>query len=193
MEAGHTVVSLGIDYGQRHKIEMEYARVQCAKYGIERRIIRIEWDKPVRPLPVGRSINEIRSGESPAFLPGRNVVFLSLACAEAAGVGAQEVWVGINAIDFSGYPDCRPEFVRAFKEMIAAGIPNLLEVVAPLLHLSKPQIAAEAMRLGLGPRDTWSCYQPFFSNKGIVPCGECDACKLHAFAWQHLESDGSAG
>jgi 7-cyano-7-deazaguanine synthase len=184
LEAKREVVSLGIDYGQRHRIELEYALAQCRQYEIERRVLRIEWDKPVRNIPIGRSVEQIRSQVSPAFLPGRNAVFLSLACAEAAGIGAEEVWIGVNAIDFSGYPDCKPEFIEAFDRMITIAIPQGLRLVAPLLRMSKPQIAAEARRLGLTKSETWSCYQPQFTAKGISPCQQCDACILHEHAWQ---------
>lgn len=183
MQAGHEVLSLGIDYGQRHRIELEYAAAQCRKYSVERRVLRVEWDKPTRHMPTGRSLDEIRVGVSPAFLPARNAVFLSLASAEAAGIGAGEVWIGVNAIDFSGYPDCRPEFINAFKAMINAAIPGGPQIVAPILQMSKPQIATEAHRRGLAPGDTWSCYRPSFTREGIRPCEECDACILHVHAW----------
>lgn len=93
--------------------------------------ISIKYNKPLRDLPIGRSLDEIRAGVSPAFLPGRNLVFLALACAEATGIGAEEVWIGVNVVDFSGYPDCRPEFIDAFKGVIKAAIPGGPEVVAP--------------------------------------------------------------
>jgi 7-cyano-7-deazaguanine synthase len=182
-EAGRDVVSLGIDYGQRHRIELEYALVQCHKYNVQRRVLRIEWDKPDRDMPTGRSLDEIRSGISSAFLPARNAVFLALACAEASGIDAEEVWIGVNAVDFSGYPDCRPEFIDSFKTMINTAVPGGPLIVAPLIEMSKPAIAAEAKRLGLAPSDTWSCYQPKFTNQGISPCGQCDACILHDHAW----------
>lgn len=190
-EAERDVVSLGIDYGQRHRIELEYALAQCQKYGIERRVLRVVWDKPVRDIPTERSLDEIRSGISPAFLPGRNAVFLTLACAEAAGIGAEEVWIGVNAVDFSGYPDCRPEFIQAFGTMINTAIPGGPRVVAPLIEMSKPAIAVQAKRLGLTPSDTWSCYQPRFTHQGISPCGQCDACILHDYAWQEANRSGS--
>lgn len=191
-EAGREVVSLGIDYGQRHRLELEYALAQCRKHSIERRVLRVEWDKPVRDIPTGRSLDEIHAGVSPAFLPGRNAVFLTLACAEAIGIEAEEVWIGVNAVDFSGYPDCRPEFIDAFKAMIKAAIPGSPEIVAPLIQMSKPDIAAEARRLGLAPGDTWSCYQPRFTSQGISPCGQCDACVLHDYAWQHANDKGTS-
>ena len=192
-DAGYQVVSLGIDYGQRHHIELEYASAQCRKHGVERRILRVEWDKPIRDIPSGRSLDEIRSGVSPAFLPARNALFLTLACAEATGIGADEVWIGVNAVDFSGYPDCRPEFIEAFRGMIDAAIPGGPKVVAPLIEMSKPAIAAEARRLGLAPGDTWSCYQPRFTSQGIAPCGQCDACVLHDHAWQEADRKETRG
>ena len=183
-EAGHEVISLGIDYGQRHRIEMEYALAQCRRYGVQRRVLRVEWDKPTRDTPFGRSLDEIRSGVSRAFLPGRNAVFLTLACAEASGVGAEEVWIGVNAIDYSGYPDCRPEFIDSFRAMINCAVPGGPRVVAPLMNMSKPSIAAEAARRGIARGDTWSCYRPSLTSQGIMPCGECDACILHDHAWR---------
>lgn len=187
-EQGRDVFSLGIDYGQRHRIELDYAVAQCNRYGIERRVLRVEWDKPYRDVPSSRSLDEIRSGVSPAFLPGRNAVFLALACAEASGIGAEEVWVGVNSIDFSGYPDCRPEFIDSFNKMINFAIPGGPQIVAPLSRKSKPEIAAEAKRLGILQGDTWSCYKPQFTRNGISPCGKCDACVLHNHAWQSIDS-----
>jgi 7-cyano-7-deazaguanine synthase len=187
---GREVLSLGVDYGQRHRIELDYAASQCSRIGVPRRVIRVEWDKPVRVLPEGRTVEEIRSGgTSPAFLPGRNAIFLVLAAAEAAGTGAAEVWVGVNSRDFSGYPDCRPEFVDAFQRMLDAAIPDGPKVVAPLLSMTKPEIAGEALKLGLTRRDTWSCYRPVYSDAEARPCERCDACQLHAYAWRGFESE----
>jgi 7-cyano-7-deazaguanine synthase len=185
VKSARDVVSLGIDYGQRHRIELDYALAQCRRFNIERRVLRVDWQKPSRSIPTGRSLEQIRGGVSSAFLPGRNALFLALACAEAAGIGAQEVWIGVNAVDFSGYPDCTPAFIDAFRAMMTVAAPNGPNVVAPLLRMSKPEIAAEAHRLGLAPGDTWSCYQPRFTEQGISRCGVCDACTLHAHAWEH--------
>lgn len=177
------VVSLGIDYGQRHRIELEYANFQCKRFDIPRKIIRLEWDKPRLSMPTGRTVAEMKKDVSPAFLPGRNAVFMAVACAEAAGLGATEVWIGVNAIDFSGYPDCRPEFIEAFQKMNRLAIPNGPMIKAPLLHMTKPQIARLGYRLGLRRGDVWCCYQPAMSSHGIEPCGKCDACILHEYAW----------
>lgn len=177
------VVSLGIDYGQRHHIELDYASAQCRRFGVERRVLSVRWDKPERPLPTNRSVSELGKAVSPAFLPARNGLFLILGCAEAAGVGASEVWTGINSVNFSGYPDCKPEFMAAFRKLIRIGIPRGPKVLAPLQHKSKPQIARLGKRLGLNSSDTWSCYRPQPTASGLSPCGKCDACVLHAFAW----------
>jgi len=186
-EAGHTVISLGVQYGQRHSVELQFAEKQAARYNIERRLIEVHWDKPVRQLPQSRTVSSIReAGVSPAFLPARNLIFLALASGEAAGVGATQIWTGINSIDFSGYPDCTPEFLESFSTCLDRAYPNGPRLVAPLLQLSKPQIAQEAKRLGLSASDTWSCYRPEVNGADVKPCGRCDACVLHAYAWQKL-------
>lgn len=183
---GREVISLGIDYGQRSRAELEYALKLCNRFDVERKVLKIEWDKPERVIPKSRSINEIGKEVSSAFLPGRNALFLVLGCAEATGIGASEVWIGINSVDYSGYPDCRPEFLEQFRKMINLAIPKGPEIIAPLISLSKPEIAKEAYRLGIRQGDTWSCYRPFKTNNGFVPCGECDACVLHKYAWEHI-------
>jgi 7-cyano-7-deazaguanine synthase len=128
----------------------------------------------------------MRSSVSPAFLPGRNAVFLCLACAEAAGRNFNEVWIGVNAVDFSGYPDCRPAFIRAFEGMILEAIPNGPRIVAPLLNLSKAEIARKARTLGISQGETWSCYRPQITIAGVEPCHRCDACILHEHAWKEV-------
>lgn len=187
LERGAQVLSLGIDYGQRNRTELEYADDQCRRLNVPRKVLRVEWDAPHREIPLNRPVDEIRQGVSPAFLPGRNAVFLVLACAEAAGVGAKEVWVGVNSIDYSGYPDCRPEFIQAFSDMIRLAIPDGPRIIVPLMNMTKPEIAREAYRLGLRPGQTWSCYRPQETPAGMQPCGQCDACVLHSYAWEHVQ------
>ena len=187
LEKGREVISLGIDYGQRSRAELEYALKLCERFDVERKVLNIEWDKPERVIPKSRSINEIGKEVSSAFLPGRNALFLVLACAEATGIGASEVWTGINSIDYSGYPDCRPEFLEQFKKMINLAIPGGPDIIAPLLSLSKPEIAKEAYRLGVRRGDTWSCYRPLTKGSEYEPCGQCDACVLHKHSWEHID------
>ncbi|WP_114953224.1 7-cyano-7-deazaguanine synthase QueC [Sphingosinicella terrae] len=186
--AGAEVFSLGVDYGQRLSVELQFAQKQCEALGIPREVIRVEWRKPERTIPLGRSIEDMTSSISPAFLPGRNAVFLSLACAHASGIGADEVHIGLNAIEFSGYPDCTPQFLNAFIAMMGAANPGGPRIVAPLLHMSKPEIAELARDLGLGENDSWSCYRPQFTSGAVAPCGECDACRLHDHAWRSIAS-----
>jgi len=182
---GNEVVSLGIDYGQALSVEMLFAKEQCKKKGIERQVVNVQWAKPIRQIPLDRNADEMRREISPAFLPGRNVVFLSLALGHGAGIGADEVWTGINSVDFSGYPDCTPEFLEAFRSLQKVAAPDGPEIKAPLLAMSKPDIASLARSLGIGPDDTWSCYRPELSRGTIQPCGRCDACRLHKYAWEH--------
>lgn len=186
LERGIDVISLGIDYNQNNKIELDFAANQCVRYGITRKVIQVRWDKPQLEIPINRSVSEIGKDVSKAFLPGRNAIFLVLACAEAAGLSAEEVWIGVNSLDFSGYPDCRPEFIEAFRSMIDHAIPAGPKIIAPLQYMTKPEIAAEAYRLGLRPGQTWSCYSPQPTPQGPEPCGVCDACVLHAHAWQSI-------
>jgi 7-cyano-7-deazaguanine synthase len=178
---------LGIDYGHKLSIELMFAARQCAARNIDRQVINVRWSKPERTIPTGRSIDEIKESVSRAFLPSRNLVFLALASAHAAGVQADEIHTGINSIDFSGYPDCTPEFFEAFRVLHKSGNINGPKIVAPLLFKSKPQIAKLAKALGIGRNDTWSCYRPKIVNGSVEPCHECDACKLHDYAWQDID------
>jgi 7-cyano-7-deazaguanine synthase len=183
---GHDVLSLGVDYGQKLSIEFLFAERQCAQRDIPREVIKISWQKPQRLIPLNRSMEEMRSSISPAFLPGRNIVFLSLGYAHGAGIGVDEVQIGLNCVDFSGYPDCTVEFFASFRAMIEAGSPGGPALVAPLLTLRKSEIAERARDLGIGPNDTWSCYRPQVSKGTVVPCGQCDACRLHESAWKNV-------
>jgi 7-cyano-7-deazaguanine synthase len=180
---GRTPISLGLNYGQRHDVELAYAARQCARFGIERRLLEVKWDRPAIDIPRDRSVADMKAGIAPTFVPGRNAVFLALACAEAAGADAREVWLGVNAVDYSGYPDCRESFLTAFRAMWAEAVPDGPTVIAPLVTLTKPEIAALAADLGLQRGDTWSCYAPELAAGEPVPCGHCDACLLHTHAW----------
>lgn len=186
LELGKEVVSLGIDYNQIHKIENQYASILCNNKGIERKLLSLHWDKPSILIPKGRNIEKMAQNISPTFLQGRNILFLSLACAEAAGINASEVWIGVTAVDYASFPDCRPEFIKSFSDMLKQGFPDGPKIVTPLINKTKPEIAQEAKRLGLKKEDTWSCYSPVFSKSGIHPCNDCDACILNNYAWDNV-------
>jgi 7-cyano-7-deazaguanine synthase len=186
LNEGHRVLSLGIDYGQRARAELQYAYQQCESRRVDRKVIKLEWARPKRLLPLNRSVEEIRRETSTGYLPGRNALFLALALAHAAGVEATRIVIGINCVDFSGYPDCKPQFLEAFAAMARSADPSSPIISAPLLHKSKPEIARMAFALGLRHGDTWSCYRPKGSTERPVPCGACDACRLHEYAWSQV-------
>lgn len=186
--AGAEVFSLGVDYGQRLSVELMYAQKQCDALDIPRDVVSVSWRKPDREIPLDRTVEEMRASISPAFLPARNVLLLSLACAHASGIGADEIHTGLNCIEFSGYPDCTVEFFESFSATMAIANPGGPTLVAPLLRMSKPEIAAKARDLGIGEHDTWSCYRPQITPQGVAPCQACDACRLHDYAWSNLQA-----
>jgi 7-cyano-7-deazaguanine synthase len=195
-EAGYALVALTIDYNQRHRIELESAATIARHLGAVEHIIL--------PLDLTRfggsaltaEIAVPKQGVDEAaipvtYVPARNTIFLSLCLGLAEARGARDLWIGVNALDYSGYPDCRPEFIRAFADMAnlatKAGVEGDSFVVhTPLLHMTKADIAREAARLGLDAGMSWSCYDPSPDNKA---CGQCDACRLRAkgFAEAELE------
>ena len=194
-ERGFALQALTIDYGQRHRVEIDAARRIARELGCERHV--------VLPLDLrafgGSALTDdidvptegVGSGIPVTYVPARNIVFLSLTLAWAEAVSASDIYIGVNALDYSGYPDCRPEFITAFEEMARLGTKAGVEgrgvaIVAPLQHMTKAQIAAEAARLGLDPGLSWSCYAP--TEHGHA-CGLCDSCRLRqkGFAEAGLE------
>ncbi|MBC8645844.1 MAG: 7-cyano-7-deazaguanine synthase QueC [Thermoanaerobaculia bacterium] len=186
---GREVFALSFDYGQRHALELERARALAARYGAaEHQVIRMEWPSPAASALTNatREVRKNRLGEEaiPAtYVPARNTVFLALAIGYAESVGASDVFIGANALDYSGYPDCRPEFLEAFEQVANLGTragalgEMRYRIHAPLLQMTKGEIVAKAAELGLDFSLTLSCYDP--SHEGH-PCGACDACLLRA-------------
>ena len=184
LEDGFAVHALTIDYGQRHRLELTSARSIANKLGLAS---QTEIALDLRAFGGSALTDEIdvpKSGvgdEIPVtYVPARNLVFLALttACAEAAR--ARDVFIGVNALDYSGYPDCRPEFIASFAETARLGTKAGVEgkpfaIHAPLQQLTKADIARECARLGLDPSWSWSCYDP--TPEGLA-CGSCDSCRL---------------
>jgi 7-cyano-7-deazaguanine synthase len=186
-EAGYRLFALTIDYNQRHRIELDAAATVASMLGAERHI--------VLPLDLSRfggsaltdtKIAVQKDGLEPGipatYVPARNTIFLSVALGWAEATGARDLAIGINALDYSGYPDCRPGFVAAFEAMAAeatkAGVEGAgFTVHTPLIDMSKADIAREAARLGLDVGLSWSCYDP---TAGLAACGRCDSCRLRA-------------
>jgi 7-cyano-7-deazaguanine synthase len=183
---GFRLLALTIDYNQRHRIELEAARRIASALGVERHI--------VLPLDLtgfgGSALTAniavpkagVGEGVPVTYVPARNTIFLSLALGWAEAAGARAMFIGVNALDYSGYPDCRPEFIRAFEQLAAIATKagdegERFEVRAPLLQMTKADIAAEAARLGLDAGLSWSCYDPTPDDKH---CGLCDSCRLRS-------------
>lgn len=190
-EAGMRLYALTIDYNQRHRVELESARRIAAYLGVERHVVLpldltafggsalTSSDIAVPKDGVGASGAE---GIPVTYVPARNTIFLSLTLGFAEVVGAQDIFIGVNALDYSGYPDCRAEFIEAFAQMAAlatrAGVEGApVRINTPLQFMSKADIAREGARLGLDAGLSWSCYDPMPDGKH---CGQCDSCRLRA-------------
>jgi 7-cyano-7-deazaguanine synthase len=185
-EGGFRLIALTIDYNQRHRVEIEAARRVAAALGAESHILL-----PLDLTAFGGSAltadiavpkSGVGEGIPVTYVPARNTIFLSLAlgCAEAAG--ARDLFIGVNALDYSGYPDCRPEFIEQFQRLAtlatkAGDEGGRFTVHTPLQHMSKADIAREANRLGLDAGLSWSCYDPSPDGRH---CGLCDSCRLRS-------------
>lgn len=184
-EQGFSVVALTVDYNQRHRVELDAARAIAA--GLAERHIVLPLD--LRAFGGSALTGDIEvpkdgvgEGIPVTYVPARNTIFLSLALGLAEPSGGRDIFIGVNALDYSGYPDCRPEFIAEFERMAnlatKAGVEgDRFTIHAPLQHLSKADIAREAQRLGLDAGLSHSCYDPLPDGRH---CGQCDACRLRA-------------
>ena len=183
-ERGYRVFALTVNYGQRHLRELESARLIADRLGLER---HVEIALDLRSFGGSALTDDIAvpkhgvGDDIPVtYVPARNLVFLSLTTAFAEANGAADIFIGVNALDYSGYPDCRPEFIASFAETARLGTKAGIEgtpftIHAPLQHMSKADIARECDRLGLDPAWSWSCYDPLPDGRA---CGVCDSCRL---------------
>ena len=183
-EAGFIINALTIDYNQRHRREIDAARQIAQVLGARRHVVL-----PLDLRQFGGSAltddiavpkNGVGADIPVTYVPARNLVFLSLTLAWAEAIGASDVFIGVNALDYSGYPDCRPEFVSAFENIATLATKvgsqgTRFRIHAPLQYLGKAQIAREADRLGLDAGMSWSCYDPQPDGRA---CGLCDSCRL---------------
>ena len=184
---GHDLYFLTIDYGQRHAVEMKRAREVAAAMGVPHHVVLSLGLRAIGgsaltaaiDVPKDRSEQERGSGIPVTYVPGRNLIFLSLAAAHAEVVGASLIYFGANVLDYSGYPDCRPEFLEAFEAAVNKGTKagvegKTLRVRAPLLMMSKADIIRKGADLGAPLHLTHSCYDPI----GDRACGRCDSCRI---------------
>jgi 7-cyano-7-deazaguanine synthase len=192
--AGHECYALSFRYGQRHAVELDAARAIAARFGVTtHRIV----DLDLRSIggsaltsddPVPKDRDPLSPGIPSTYVPARNTLFLSYALAWAEVCAARDIYIGVNAVDFSGYPDCRPEFVQAFEHLAnnatrAAAEGRPYRIHAPLLHLTKPQIIRRGLELGVDYGLTRSCYDPDPAGR---PCGHCDSCQIRSRAFAEL-------
>lgn len=184
IEAGYRVIGLSFDYGQRHRQELRAAAAMATALGlVEHQTIAVNlaaWGgsaltDPTIALPTDGVVPDLIP---PTYVPGRNTVFIALGLSLAEARGAERLVLGVNAIDYSGYPDCRPDYLEAFQVLAdlaskAGREGHGARLWAPLVHWSKTRIVREALRLGVPIERTWSCYAG-----GAVPCGRCDSCRI---------------
>ena len=186
---GYDCHALIFDYGQRHKKEVKIALGIAKAAKVPYQIVKIDlpWkgsallDKKTK-LPQDRSIKNMSKGIPSTYVPGRNTIFLSFALSYAEALGASAIFIGANAVDFSGYPDCRPKYYDAFRKMIKAGARDTsILVLTPLIKMTKSQIIRLGMKLGAPLEKTWSCYKG-----GNVPCGVCDSCIIRKKGFEEI-------
>ncbi len=188
---GYACHAMSFRYGQRHAIELDRARVVAEKLGAVRHVVV---DIDLRqfggsaltsdiPVPKQRSVEQMSHGVPSTYVPARNTIFLSFALAWAETLQASDIFIGVNALDYSGYPDCRPEFITAFERMANLGTKagvegrQQLHIHAPLIKMTKADIIRHGLSLGVDYGLTLSCYDPSPSG---APCKACDSCLLRA-------------
>ena len=188
---GFEVYALSFRYGQRHSVELEKAKVFALQRKVTRHIII---DMDMRSfggsaltadiaVPKGHQVEDISAEIPITYVPARNTIFLSFALAWAEVLGAEDIFVGVNAMDYSGYPDCRPEYIASFETMAnlatKAGVQGRqhLKIRAPLIEMTKADIIRKGLELGVDFSETTSCYDP---TPEAAPCGQCDSCLLRA-------------
>jgi 7-cyano-7-deazaguanine synthase len=197
---GFAVHALSFAYGQRHSFELEAARRVAKRLGVaQHRIATIDLRAiggsaltDNLDVPKGRTAAEMEDGIPVTYVPARNTIFLSFALAWAEVLGASDIFIGVNALDYSGYPDCRPEFIRAFEHLAnlatKAGVEGRqrLNIHTPLMQLTKAQIIRRGMELGVDYGLTSSCYDPAPDGR---PCGQCDSCVLRRRGFREIGID----
>ena len=184
-ERGFRVLALTVDYNQRHRVELEAARRIAEQLADEHIVLPLDlraFGGSALTSNMAVPKDGVGEGIPITYVPARNTIFLSLALGWAEAVGAQDLFVGVNALDYSGYPDCRPEFIAAFEVLAnkatkAGAEGSRFNVHAPLQDMTKADIAREAARLGLDAGMSHSCYDPAADG---AACGQCDACRLRA-------------
>ena len=188
------VLALTVDYGQRHRVELERAAAVAEHFGVEHLVQRLDlsaWGGSAltdAALAVPTAAEAAAGAGIPiTYVPGRNLIFLSLAVAFAEARNCDTVVIGVNALDYSGYPDCRPEFVNSFNTTAGLALRDAVSVAMPLVGMTKADIVRRGVELGAPLHLTWSCYRG-----DTAPCGDCDACALRAKGFAEAGVDDPA-
>lgn len=196
LEASDSVTALSFVYGQRHGRELESARALASHYGVEHVVTHLDlgifdssltrWDQDI---PKGRSTEEMADEIPSTYVPARNLIMLSVAAGLCESIGADRIYIGANSVDYSGYPDCRPDFFRAFEEVLRQGTKagvsgRPISIATPIIAMSKAEIVRQALRLQVPLHLTWSCYAG-----GEKACGLCDSCQLRLKGFQEAGAE----
>lgn len=192
---GYDCYALSFDYQQRHRRELEAARTISTAVGVAaHQVVSFDlrlWGGSALTddrvdLPQDRDLAAMSESIPVTYVPARNTIFLSFALAYAEAIGASRVYIGVNALDYSGYPDCRPDYIDAMRSVYTLGTKqgregDSIEIITPLIDLKKTEIIQLGDRLGVPWAQTWSCY-----SGDLVPCGVCDSCRLRLAAFEEL-------
>lgn len=182
---GYTPLGLSFIYGQRHARELDSARAVADYYGVAHQVTALDmsmFDSSLiqrgQQIPAGRGLQEMDQDIPSTYVPARNLIMLSVAAGLCESIAGERIYIGANVVDYSGYPDCRPEFFHAFEEVLRKGTKagvngKIISVSTPILMMSKADIVRQAMTLKVPLHLTWSCY-----NGGEKACGTCDSCQL---------------
>lgn len=193
------VYAISFDYGQKHSIELKRAKKIAKSQKIEHSIIKIQTElfqgtsltDPKMKVPKDSLKKHLKDNTIPnTYVPGRNILFLSFALSFAESRNAGRIFIGVNALDYSGYPDCRPDFIKAYQSMVKKGTKSgskghSIQIITPLIHLSKKEIVTLASHLAVPFADTISCYDP--NPLTGKPCGHCDSCILRKKGFAEAE------
>ena len=202
-DMGYSIYSLTFDYDQRHRLEIESAKKVADYFKVERHLIfpvnlRLFGGSALTSeidVPKERSTEQMQTGIPVTYVPARNTIFLSLALGWAEALGARDIFIGVTAIDYSGYPDCRPEYIEVIQKMMnlatKAGVEGEhFRVHAPLLHMNKAEIVKQGKEMGVDFSITHSCYDP---DEDGNPCGKCDSCQLRLKGFEQAGESDPAG
>jgi len=195
---GYSCYALSFEYGQRHQSEVDAAKKVAKTIGVESHVISkidlSQWGGSALTDDINVPKDGVEDGIPVTYVPARNTIFLSNALAYAEAIGARDIFIGVNAVDYSGYPDCRGEFIEAFERLAnlatKAGVQgDAFTIQAPLLHMTKVEIIKHGLQLGVDYSMTQSCYDPV--SEAGEPCGTCDACRLRDAAFAELTHQDS--